>query len=62
MELPKRKSNRLKGYDYSQKGAYFITMCVKDRHEMLWNVGARIARPQNSAELSKFGDVTDHAI
>ena len=29
--LPKRKSIRLKGYDYSQAGLYFITICCKDR-------------------------------
>jgi hypothetical protein len=29
--LPKRKPNRLKGYDYSQDGAYFITICAKDK-------------------------------
>ena len=26
-----RRSIRLKGYDYSQAGAYFITICCKDR-------------------------------
>ncbi len=26
-----RRSIRLKGYDYSQAGAYFVTICVKDR-------------------------------
>lgn len=26
-----RRSIRLKGYDYSQEGLYFITLCVKDR-------------------------------
>ncbi len=26
-----RKSIRLKGYDYSQEGVYFITICVQDR-------------------------------
>jgi REP element-mobilizing transposase RayT len=25
------QSNRLKGYDYSSEGAYFITICAKDR-------------------------------
>jgi len=25
------ESNRLQGYDYSQPGAYFITICTKDR-------------------------------
>lgn len=31
MELPKRKNNRLKDYDYSSAGVYFITICSKDR-------------------------------
>lgn len=44
-ELPKRRPNRLKGYDYSGNGTYFITICVKDKHEMLWNVGATFGRP-----------------
>ena len=26
-----RRSIRLKGYDYSQAGAYFITLCAQDR-------------------------------
>ncbi len=33
--LPKRKATRLKGYDYSAPGAYFVTICVKDREELL---------------------------
>ena len=26
----RRKSNRLEGYDYSQAGCYFVTVCVQD--------------------------------
>jgi REP element-mobilizing transposase RayT len=29
-EIHRRRSIRLKGYDYSQAGAYFVTICVKD--------------------------------
>jgi putative transposase len=29
--LRNRRSIRLKGYDYSKSGAYFITICVKDK-------------------------------
>ena len=29
--LPDRRSIRLRGYDYSQPGAYFVTICVQDR-------------------------------
>jgi len=28
---PHRKSNRLKGYDYSKAGYYFVTMCARDK-------------------------------
>jgi REP element-mobilizing transposase RayT len=34
VELPYRKPNRLAGYDYSRNGAYFVTICTKDRHEL----------------------------
>lgn len=30
-QLPNRKSNRLSNYDYSNAGAYFITICSKNR-------------------------------
>ena len=29
--LPRRKSIRVRGYDYSQPGAYFVTVCVHER-------------------------------
>ena len=43
-----RKNIRLKNYDYSQDGLYYITICVKGRHEILGTVtvGAIINRPQ----------------
>jgi len=34
----KRKSIRLKGYDYSQAGLYFITICVQNRACLLGNI------------------------
>jgi REP element-mobilizing transposase RayT len=37
-ELPQRKQTRLKGYDYSRDGAYFLTLCVKDHAELLGNI------------------------
>ena len=41
MELPKRKRIRLEGYDYSSCGAYFVTICVKDRHKLLSKIIVR---------------------
>jgi len=37
-ELPVRKNIRLKEYDCSNAGYYFVTVCVKDKHEMLGKV------------------------
>ncbi|MBQ7334449.1 MAG: hypothetical protein IJW95_03170, partial [Clostridia bacterium] len=38
MDLPKRKDLRLKQYDYSSAGAYFVTICVKDRIRLLSDI------------------------
>ena len=40
MNFPERKNIRLNGYDYSQNGLYFITVCTKDKQEILWSVCA----------------------
>ena len=42
-ELPKRKTIRLQGYDYSRNGCYFVTVCVKrysvkNKHEILGEI------------------------
>lgn len=58
MELRKRKNIRLKNYDYGQNGAYFITLCVKGRHEMFWdNVGAAFGRLRSAAQPPFCNDV-----
>jgi hypothetical protein len=33
-----RRSIRLKGYDYAQPGAYFVTICVRERECALGDV------------------------
>ena len=34
-DLPKRKPTRLKNFDYSSTGAYFVTICIQDRQQIL---------------------------
>lgn len=34
MDMPKQKPLRLKEYDYSQNGAYFVTVCTKNRQHL----------------------------
>ncbi len=36
--MENRKKLRLAGYDYSQPGAYFITVCTKERHCILGTI------------------------
>lgn len=58
-EFPKRRQIRLKNYDYSQNGYYFITICTKHGTPSFWEpVGADIIRPN----LSKYGKIADTAI
>jgi Transposase IS200 like. len=67
-ELPKRKHPRLKGYDYAKNGAYFITICVKGRHNMLGELVGRDAHiaPSNhimpTIRLSEYGKIIDKYI
>ena len=42
MELQARKPNRLENYDYSQNGAYFITLCTHNRQNLFILEGNRV--------------------
>ena len=60
--LPKRKPIKLKGYDYSSCGAYFITLCTQNKQKLFWNnVGANCVRP-NETPLSEIGIIIDNEI
>ncbi|HNZ53375.1 MAG TPA: hypothetical protein PLW37_07180 [bacterium] len=37
-EIHHRRSIRLQNYDYSQNGAYFVTICVNKKQELLGNI------------------------
>lgn len=37
-DVHRRRSMRLQGYDYAQAGAYFITICTKDRQCLFGNI------------------------
>lgn len=63
MDLPKRKNIRLHDYNYSSNGAYFITICTKNKENLLWkNVGANCVRPLEQLPLSKMGIVVENEI
>ncbi len=49
----KRRSLRLKDYDYSQEGAYFITVCIHNRKCILGEI------IDNEMCLNKFGKIIE---
>ena len=73
MELPERKQNRLCDYDYSQNGAYFVTICTQNRRKILSDIVGddahivpkpygRIAEKyiRNVPEIEKYAIMPDH--
>ena len=62
-ELSKRKPTRLKQFDYNTSGAYFITICTKNRQEILSKiVGDDVLGVPKNVELSSYGLVADKYI
>ena len=57
-DLRQRKPNRMANSEYSKNGAYFITVCIQDKHEILWESGATCARPP----LSEIGETVENEI
>ena len=72
-ELQKRKSTRLKNFDYSSAGAYFVTICVRDKMHILSDVvktdltdtdktnglavGEGLAPPEITVKLKPCGEI-----
>ena len=72
-ELPKRKPTRLKKFDYSSAGAYFVTICIRDRMNILSEivktdltatdktnglaVGEGLAPPEITVKLKPCGEI-----
>ena len=52
-KLPNRKSIRLKNYDYSSNGYYFVTICTQNREKLFGEiVGATLrGRPNNPDKI-----------
>jgi len=50
-ERPSRKTNRLPSSDYKQNGAFFITACTKERHELFGKIENGIMVPTDLGKL-----------
>ena len=55
MEYPKRKHIRLKDYDYSQAGAYFLTICAENRALLFSAVVGRGLLDAPEVRLTEIG-------
>ena len=62
MDRTVRKSNRLKNYDYSTNGTYFVTICTDKRKNILSHiyVGQGLAPAVN--QLSLYGKIAEEQL
>ena len=61
-EFLKRKDLRLKQYDYSSEGAYFVTICIKDRMRLLSEIIKPVgvgAHDDPQIRLTKIGKIIE---
>ena len=61
-KLPKRKPARLKEYDYTANGAYFITICTQNRKELLCSIVGTGVLDRPKIELSQYGVIAEEQI
>ena len=63
MNLPNRKPTRLKEYDYSTPGAYFVTICTQNREEILSSIIVGDGLPDVPENiLSDYGKIAEKHI
>ena len=58
MELPKRKPTRLKGFDYSSSGYYFITICTHERKPIFSKITKKEFVPAQN-HLTALGQIAE---
>ncbi|MDR0221034.1 MAG: transposase [Lachnospiraceae bacterium] len=59
---PTRKNIRLQGYDYSQNGAYFITICTEDRKALFGEIVVGAGLVSARMELSNAGKMIEDVL
>ena len=60
--LPNRKSTRLKNYDYSSDGYYFVTICTHNKKNILCNIVGEGLCALPWIKLSVIGETVDKSI
>ncbi len=62
MSLPQRKPTRLKNYDYSNNGYYFITICTENKRCILGKIVGDGALDVPKMILSEQGEIVEKYI
>jgi len=62
MKLPVRKANRLKGYDYSQGGVYFLTICSAQRKKLFATIEKQGLYEEPTHLLTAYGKIVQAVI
>lgn len=62
MIFPKRKPTRLKEYDYSLPGAYFVTICTHNKKHLLSNIVGEGLCPLPKNTLTEIGKEIEKTI
>ena len=61
--LSQRKTIRLKDFDYGQNGGYFLTLCIKNRCELLGKINVGSDDPGAPlVAFSEYGKIVDNYI
>jgi REP element-mobilizing transposase RayT len=55
-DFPQRKYNRLRNFDYSRSGYYFVTVCTKNREFLFGNVIG------DEMILNEYGEIANDEI
>jgi len=61
-ELPKRKHPRLKQFDYSEPGYYYVTIHMQKDCPVLSTVGWKIASAESELCLSTLGTIAQEQL
>lgn len=61
-EMSKRQPNRLKDFEYSTNGAYFITICTKDRKCIFGEIVGDGVLDVPKIHLSVYGNIVNQRI
>lgn len=61
LNLQQRKLQRLKNYNYSQNGAYFITICTNNRVHLFGQIDKGILIMNNAGKMvfDKFSEISE---